>query len=464
MQLSTKKLPVALALAGLTSLAFAQQPPPPAEVRAIAERAYTFVYPLVLMELTRRNALRYAVQGVAETNRFTHVREFPDDTFHQVIRPNADTLYSSAWLDLSKDPVVLHVQDTHGRYYLMQLMDAWTETISVPGKRTTGTAEGWFAIVGPGWKGMLPAHVQRIDCPTNMAWLLGRTQTNGVADYPAVRAIQDGFVLMPLSRYPDGPGRRKKPAGRPDMTGFVRPPEQVQHLKAVEFFTLAAGLLVKNPPQSGDGPMMEELKRIGIVPGRFDSSALGSEGLKALEAGVAAASARLNSQDGRIGKPGPTGWTGGSKIVGRYGTHYEVRASVARIGLGANPPEDATYLHCHQDTDGQPLDGSKNYRIHFTKDQMPEVKAFWSITVYDQQGYFTANSIHRFAIGDRDALKFNPDGSLDIYLQHASPGPAKESNWLPAPAETFNISLRLYWPGEAILEGRWTPPPVVRER
>ena len=435
----------------------------PAEVRVVAEKAYTFAYPLVLMEMTRRSTLRYQA-GSAEMNRFTHARQFPDDTFHQVIRPNADTLYSSAWLDLSEEPVLLHTQDTHGRYYLMQLMDAWTETISVPGKRTTGTGDGWFAIVGPGWKGTLPARVKRIDCPTNIAWLLGRTQTNGVADYPAVRKLQDGYMLMPLSRYPDGPAPRSPPAGRPDMAGFVRPPQQVEQLTPIAFLTMFAELLIKNPPQAGDEPMMAELRSIGITPGKFDPSRLGPEGLKAIGDGVAAATSWLHSLDGRNGKPGPTGWTGGSKFVGRYGTHYDIRASVARVGLGANPPEDATYLHCHQDDQGQPLDGSRRYQIHFAKNKIPPVRAFWSVTVYDEQGYFTANPIHRFAIGDRDALKFNADGSMDIYIQHASPGAEKESNWLPAPESRFNLSLRLYWPTDEILEGRWTPPIVERMR
>jgi len=208
---------------------------------------------------------------------------------------------------------------------------------------------------------------------------------------------------------------------------------------------------------------MRELQRIGIAPGKFDPSPLGPDGKKAIDEGVASVVSKLHSLTGQIGKAGPTGWTGGSKAVGRYGTNYAARAQVARIGLGANPPEDATYLHCHQDADGKPLDGSHRYRIHFAKGELPPVKAFWSVTVYDEAGYFTANALHRFAIGDRDALKLNPDGSLDLYIQHASPGPAKESNWLPSPAEPFNLSLRLYWPGEAILDGKWIPPAVIRE-
>jgi len=179
--------------------------PPPAEIRSLSQRAYLFAYPLVLMEFTRRHALEHAtLGGGAQTNRFTHAPAFPTASFRQVIRPNADTLYSSAWLDLSKEPMLLEVPDTHGRYYLMQLMDAWTETFGSPGKRTTGTGQGWFAITGPGWKGTLPERAKRIESPTNMVWLLGRTQTNNASDYGNVREIQKGYRLMPLSMYPDG--------------------------------------------------------------------------------------------------------------------------------------------------------------------------------------------------------------------------------------------------------------------
>src|ERR1700678_4521346 len=175
------------------------QTPPADEVRAIAARAYTFAYPMVLMEYTRRNAVG---PNGAGANRLANAAAFPVAGVGNVIRPNADTLYSSSWIDLSKEPVMLHVPDTHGRYYLMQFMDAWTETFSVPGKRTTGTDEGWFAIVGPWWSGRLPEGARRVDAPTNTVWLIGRTQTNGPSDYENVHAIQAGYKLMPLSAYP----------------------------------------------------------------------------------------------------------------------------------------------------------------------------------------------------------------------------------------------------------------------
>ncbi|MBZ5602568.1 MAG: DUF1254 domain-containing protein [Acidobacteriia bacterium] len=451
--------PIAFVLCA--ALASAQTP---AEIRAIAEKAYTFAYPMVLMEYTRRAAAeRGGIGGPVGANHFANAPAFPGAQFRQVIRPNADTLYSSAWLDLSKEPLILHVPDTHDRYYLMQFMDAWTETFSIPGKRTTGTGEGYFAIVGPGWKGTLPQRAQRIDSPTNMVWLLGRTQTNGPSDYEFVHAIQRGYTLMPLSLYPDGPraapARATRPAGAPSGT----PPQIVEKLSMIDFFTTFAQLLAANSPHKGDEPMMAQLAKIGIVPGKpFDAAALGSEGAKAVEEGASVSAKRINALDDAVGRPGKTGWGGGGGgHVGRYGTDYAQRAAVARIGLGANPPEDAAYMHCRIDSEGRGLDGSNRYRIHFEK--TPPVKAFWSLTMYSDDGYFIANPINRFAIGDRDKLKFNADGSVDIYIQHDSPGAEKESNWLPAGSAKFNLSLRMYWPGEEVISGKWIPPAVTRE-
>ena len=449
---------VVLVAAALAALASAQ------EFRAIAEKAYTFAYPLVLMEYTRRAAMeRPATGGSAEMNRFAHLPQFPDDKFHQVIRPNADTLYSSAWLDLSKEPLILHLPDTQERYYLMHFMDAWTETFSVPGKRTTGTNEAWFAIVGPGWKGTLPARAQRIDSPTNMVWLLGRTQTNNASDYGNVHAIQRGFVLMPLSLYPDGPPAQNPARATPQTAEPLTPPMQVARLSTVEFFGTFAELLVKNPPHAGDAAIMQELRLIGIAPGQpFDPGALGATAAKEIDQGAQAAASRLANLGSGTARPGKTGWSGMSANVGRYGTNYTARAVIARIGLGALPPEDAIYVNCNVDSTGQPLDGAQLYTMHFDKGQTPPVRAFWSVTMYGEDGYFVHNPINRFAIGDRDPLKFNADGSLDLYLQHSAPGADKDANWLPSPEGKFNLSLRMYWPSEDAASGRWTPPPVVR--
>jgi len=431
------------------------QLPAPVETRAIAAKAYTFAYPLVLMEFTRRNT--------PQPNRFANAPAFPDDTFRQVIRPNADTLYSSAWLDLSKEPILLKVPDTRGRFYLMQFMDAWTDTFSVPGKRTTGTDENWFAIVGPGWKGTLPARAQRIDAPTNMVWLLGRTQTNSATDYDFVHSIQKGYLLMPLSLYPDGPREGNTVSRLVGRGNGPPPPAQVARMGVSEFFQTFAALLEKNPPHPEDAPLMRDLARVGIAPGKpFSLDALPAEQRKAFEEGATeSAKALAHPLESEIGRGSRNGWSGFGGVVGRYADNYKARAAVARIGLGALPPEDATYIHCQEDAAGRPLQGSEKYTLHFTKEQIPPVRAFWSLTMYNEDGYFVMNPIHRYAIGDRDLLKFNPDGSLDLYIQHEAPGGDRDANWLPAPEGKFNLSLRLYWPSDAVLNGQWTPPAVM---
>jgi hypothetical protein len=433
-----------------------------AEARQIAQQAYTFAYPMVLMEMTRR-----AATGESPTrylNHFIHAQTFPDDHFRQVIRPNADTLYSSAWLDLSKEPVLLHVPDTKGRYYLFQLMDAWSETIAAPGKRTTGTNEGWFAIVGPGWKGTLPADVQRIDCPTNTAWLLGRTQTNSKSDYLFVWGLQFDYTLAPLSAYPHG--QRLTPqevfdARLSSLGSPAPPPAKVARMSSSEFFQMFVQLLEHNPVHAADEPMMRQLARIGLAVGKpFPPAGASAEVSKAIDEGAHAAAAALEGFDPKKLPLGKTNWTVPGHY-GRYATNYAVRAFTARYLLGALPAEDAVYYSSARDSAGQPFDGGKRYVMHFAKSEIPPVRAFWSLTLYDDQGYFTASALSRYAIGDRDPLKFNADGSLDLYIQHEAPGGDKDNNWLPAPAGAFNLALRLYWPSDLVVKGEWTPPAVI---
>jgi hypothetical protein len=239
----------------------------------------------------------------------------------------------------------------------------------------------------------------------------------------------------------------------------------VARLSAAEFFNTFAQLLTANPPHAADEPMMKELARIGIAPGKpwQADKALGADARQAFEDGAQSAAKRLDALEGRTGQPGKTGWTGGGLKAGRYGTDYNTRAAVARIGLGALPQEDAVYMLCHQDAEGHPLDGANKYRLHFDQGKTPPVRAFWSVTMYTDDGYFVANPIHRFAIGDRDPLVANPDGSLDLVIQREAPGADRAANWLPAPAGKFNLALRLYWPEEAVLRGVWTPPALLRE-
>jgi len=302
--------------------------------------------------------------------------------------------------------------------------------------------------------------VRRIDVPTRSAWLLGRTQVNGPGDYDTVHAIQSGFKLMPLHLYPKG-GAAPATAGASSMVSADPPPAQVRRMSATQFFGAVGALLPQNPPHAQDSPMMKDLERIGVTPGKpFDPESLGAAGREALEEGAAAAAAALPAPASSAALGASSGWSGFSTWVGRYGTHYAERANVARQALGALPAEEAVYYSCCQGA-AAALSGAHAHTLHFAKEQLPPVRAFWSLTLYGEDGYFIANPIHRFAIGDRDALKFNADGSLDLYIQHVAPGADRDRNWLPAPEGAFNLTLRLYWPREQVAGGHWIPPAIM---
>jgi hypothetical protein len=435
------------------------------EARAIGVEAYVYLYPLVLMELTRRHATSVPAgtrPGFGPMGAFSHIREFPPAEFRSVVRPNFDTLYSSAWLDLTGgEPVIVSAPDTDGRYYLLPMLDMWTDVFAVPGKRTTGTGAGSFAVAPPGWSGGLPDGVRRIDAPTPFVWIIGRTQTNGPADYGAVHRVQDGFTITPLS---DG-GRDPAPAdGQPDPSVDLDtdPLHQINGLSGRDYFGLAGDLLRLHPPHRTDWSTLARLERIGLRPGtRFEHDALDPAVRDALDTAPAEALALMRTTLPHLARV-TNGWQMNTDSIGVYGNFYLKRAIVAMAGLGANPPEDAVYPLCLADADGRPLEGEHDYVLHFERDELPPVDAFWSVTMYDAEGFQVANPLDRFAIGDRDDLTYNADGSLDLYLQHESPGPEREPNWLPAPRGPLGVTMRLYGPAQEALDGRWNPPAVRR--
>lgn len=442
----------------LCSVARAGTPPAAEDIYRIGVQAYIYGCPLVLMDKTRE-----LLTQRTPINRFGHAPAFPTPMSKAVIRPNTDTLYSSAWLDLSQEPIILCLPDTNGRYYLIQIMDAWTETLAAPGKRTTGTQEGQFVIVGPHWRGSLPSNLPVIKSPTNLVWMIGRIQTNTSADYANVHKIQQGFKLIPLSRWEKTESHQPSPEPAPSqrMIKRIPPPLQVAGMEALEFFKTLAALMKDNPPHVADDPMVADLKTIGMIPGQdFDPAILNPESRQALDRAVHDARIRI-MEHGRARGTVRDGWRFNSD-VGRYGTDYLTRAAVAMGGLGALPLEEAAYFSTYLDHQGKPLSGENRYRLHMTKEGLPPVKAFWSVTLYNRDGYFAPNVLKRFGLGDRDPLKYNPDGSLDLIIQNENPGPDKESNWLPAPKDHFLLSLRMYWPQLDVLDNQWKPPVIMR--
>ncbi|PWB89913.1 hypothetical protein C5688_13225 [Methylocystis sp. MitZ-2018] len=420
---------------------------------------------MISMDVTRRvmtNVEPGKKPGAGPMNEFHHVRTYPPAEFRDVVRPNFDTLYSIAWLDLTKEPIILSTPDTRGRYYLLPLLDMWTDVFAAPGKRTSGARAGDFAIVQQNWKGRLPAGVEQIDAPTPYVWIIGRTQTNGHQDYNAVHAVQDGYKLTPLSRWRKPP----KPVATkvdPNVDMKTPPLEQVEAMPAGKFFSYGAELMKTNPPHVTDWSQLARLKRIGIEHGKsFDFDSADPAVKRALEKARADGLALMKEKTPTLARV-VNGWQMNTDTMGVYGDYYLKRAIVAQVGLGANQPEDAIYPLNLADSDGKPLKGEEKYVLHFTKAEMPPVDAFWSITLYDGQGFQVGNALNRFAIGDRDPLKYNADGSLDLYIQNASPGAEKESNWLPSPANgSENLTMRLYAPKPPALDGRWAPPAVRR--
>jgi hypothetical protein len=330
---------------------------------------------------------------------------------------------------------------------------------AVVGSRTTGTKAGNFAIVAPGWSGTLPQGVDKIVAPTSTIWIIGRTQTNGPADYDNVHKIQDGYRLTPLSQW----GRDYTPPKNTSLDASIdntTPPlVQVNKLDGVAMLARLAALMTKYPSHPNDYPMLFGLRTLGIEPGKpLDVSKLDPQTVAIINK---AAKDTFDYMPIAMTKAGDkvNGWNIGRENMGTYGTSYSQRANIARGGLGANVPEDAVYPVAFVDAEGRPLNGSNKYVLHFEKGQTPPANAFWSVTMYDQDGFQVPNPINRFAIGDRDNLTFNQDGSLDIYVQAEPPGPGKETNWLPAPKDAaFGPTMRIYSPRYEVLNGTWTPP------
>lgn len=431
----------------------------------LATDAYIFGYPLVTMEMTRRIMTNVAKpEGTrAPMGQFVKARSYPDASFRDVTAPNADTLYTTAWIDVGKEPWVLGIPDMKDRYFLFPMLDGWTTVFQVPGKRTTGTKAQTYAITGPGWKGTLPAGVTEYKSSTNMVWILGRIYCTGTPeDYKAVHALQDQCTLVPLSSYgkPFTAAAGTVDAAQ-DMKTAVR--DQVNKLSANEYFTLLCKLMKDNPPVAADAPEIKKFEKIGIVPGKdFDASKLNADFAKRIPE-VSQDRIMLQFKINPAIK-NVNGFAFTTK-TGIYGTDYLIRALVTAIGLGANRPQDAVYPTSQKDAEGKAYDGANKYVMRFPKGQLPPVRGFWSLTMYDANYFFVANPLNRYSISARQNLKTNPDGSTDLYIQNESPGKDKESNWLPAPKDKFILMLRMYWPNESnpsIINGSWKIPPVKK--
>jgi len=440
------------------------------EAATIATDAYIYAYSLVTMEYTRRALTNVTKpEGVrgAPMGQLVSLREYPTPAFKSVTAPNADTLYTSMWIDVSKEPWILSLPDMKGRYALFPLLNAWTDVFQVPGKRTTGTKAQKYAITGPGWKGNLPQRVTQYKSATALVWMIGRIYCTGTPeDYAAVHELQDQISLVPPSSY--GKPYTPPPGEVNAAWEMNKPPrDQVNELDGAAYFKLFAELLKTNPPQAADGPMVAKLAKIGIVPGKdFDTTKLAPVVAKAVTDAPHAGQEKIQAWfKGAVAggdAKSENGWNFFT-TVGFYGTKYLQRALITWFGLGANRIQDAVYPTSEANAEGMPYSGANKYVMHFAKGQLPPVQGFWSITMYNEDYFFVENPINRYSISPRQHLKSNADGSVDLYIQNESPGADKESNWLPAPKDRFVLMARLYWPNEtppSIINGTWKVPPA----
>jgi hypothetical protein len=424
--------------------------------------AYVYGFPLIMMDLTKKagTAVPTAGEIAAPVNQFAVMTQYPDASFRAVARTGLDTLFATAWADLDQEPLVLSVPDTNERSYVIALFDMWSNVFASIGSRTTGTGAANFLIAGRGWQGTPPANVkQTYRSPTRFVWVNAQMQANGPQDYAVVNALQKQYKLTPLSAWgqPYAP-----PAEVPVAAGVdtkTPPLEQVQKMSAGAYFGRLARLLKDNPPAPADGPMVEKLKKVGIEPVReFDIGKIDPDVALGLQHAMGAFEML---QKGVKDLKTENGWIVMPKNMGDYGTDYNTRAGIALVGLGAIQPVDIAYPTAFDDGDGKPLDGANRYVMHFDKGQTPPTNVTWSLSIYDPQGFYVPNAINRYNLAAWRPLQYNPDGSLDLYIQASSPGADKEENWLPAPAGgPFNLVVRIFWPKESVLDSTYKVPPV----
>jgi hypothetical protein len=433
----------------------------PDDAKAVAEEAYVFAYPMLE---NYRTMFVQAIdpQSKAYTgpfNQLHHATALAGPESRAVVRPNNDTLYSTAWLDLRAEPIVIGVPAIRDqRYYSVQLIDLYTHNLGYIGSRVTGFDKSYYVIAGPGWTGDKPARAASVfRSEGHLVYAIIRTAVQGPADVAAVRAIQKQYTLAPLSKF----------LGRPAVkrTALEFPHFDQHRADGAGFIGYTNFLLGQLAPHPSEQALLERFATLGIGPNRrFDAARLSPEVRRAIEDGVAGARAKIAAQ--KLGAE-KNGWT---LVMGAFGNrermqgNYLVRAAAARLGLYGNDQEEALYPATQVDVNGNALDGSKNrYVIRFGKAQVPPVKSFWSMTMYGLPSQLMiANPIRRYSIGDRTSgLKSGLDGSVTIYVQTRSPGPSLETNWLPAPKGPFSLQMRMYWPrADAFTPEPYAPPPV----
>jgi hypothetical protein len=449
--------PLLVLAAGLAALAApgpAQAQVTPAQAEQLGHEAYRYGIPL--LEFLRIRSEMTSVkapdgQGNAPINALANARAFARPSDRTVVAPNHDTLYSLAQLDLGKGPIVLSHPDMGKRYYDFEFVDPYTNVLGYIGTRVTGTRAGRVAIV---WRGhqRAPRGMRAIRSPYRRVWMIGRTLAQEApADLRRAHAKMRRYRLTP------GPALRSRRPGKPRKHPL--PSDGLAWLRALD------RALAENPPPARDKPVLARLRAVGVGPGLTPGKGLAADAVQALAEGVEAEAADLPGSS-RVSVLQDAlahgGWLYLSSRVGAYGTDYLLRAQLAILGIGANTPAEAVYPTALADSGGALLNGANSYRLVFRRGHLPPARGFWSITMYDFDGFLVPNPVHRYSLGPtHPPLVRRADGSIVIAIQRARPA-ERDVNWLPAPAGGFRLSLRLYGPRPSVLSGAWEPPPLER--
>jgi hypothetical protein len=430
----------------------------------LAREAYIYAFPIVLLDATAKTSTNteQATRQKAPVNQLIHVGQLSDANSKTVVTPNADTIYSSSFLDLSGDAVVFH-KPASDRFLSVEMMDAYTNCIAVMGTGGDTQDARTYLITGPNFNGGVPVGLTQIKMPTNNGWMLIRTLINDENDLPNVYALQGGMRLLPLRYYLDDETGYIPESGTYSPENDFIPVQHVLEMTPQEFFTQANKLMELNAPAPEDAPLMARLAGIGVGVGlNFDVSALGGD-IQQAWADMLGGLQDLLTQESEPFMEEMGIWTFWGEPIAEFGTEYAYRALVALGGLGANPVYTAIYPRADMDTSGAVLNGSKQYRIRFAPNMLPPTKeyGFWSITAYGEDNFLIDNELNRYLINDRSDVVYNDDGSLDILLQAQPPeDEAMTGNWLPVKEEQFHLYMRIYLPDESVFNGKWEMPTI----
>jgi hypothetical protein len=435
-------------------------------VRAVGTLAYVWGWPLVnvhnrrvILEKLPAPGLMGGIVPVAPLNQLSMLRDYIDPGERLVACPNQDVVYGFGLLTLEQEPVVVQVPDFGDRFWVYQVVDQRTDSFAELG-RLYGTKPGFYLLTGPDWAGTAPDGIAKVfRCETKLGVIIPRVfMDDTAADRLAIQSAITGIVIYPLSKF-TGRNQSKDWSKIPDFPSPSSGEEETKWVMPESFFDELGTVLQEVPPLSGEEGWYANMRSV------LDAAKREPNLHAALVASAVEADEKILEplfEFHNYGIPLAHHWTTQNNGA-EFGTDYFTRAAVAKSNIFVNAPNETKYFYQDFDSSGAQLNGNHRYTVTFAKGQLPPVRGFWSLTLYNQHHFFSPNELKRYSVGTKNkSLVTASDGSLTIYVQSNAPAGAQHANWLPAPKENFALYIRSYWPKQQILDGSWTPPPITR--